>query len=200
MVDVPRRSALQGHVRPARLAVPDGAEPGVTLYEKRPSALAQIQGAPPESELAGRMAELGFDGEMRPRRAYSADSMAWLWNGPGRWLSVSRDHRPDELLRLLRHALEGSDATVTDLSHARTALTVTGSACRDLLAKGCPVDVDAMTPGDCAATLLGPFDVLVHCRDQRVFDVYVFRSFGLAMWEWLRDEALEFGCRIETGA
>lgn len=200
MADVPRRSALHGHLDPGWLGARGGSEPGVTLYEKRPSAIAQIDGARPESELARLLADFGFAGEPRPRRAWTAEAMTLLWIGAGRWLAVSRDHAPAALTRLLRHALEGSDATVTDLSHARTAVTVTGAACRDLLAKGCPVDVEAMSPGDCAATLLGPFGVLVHCRDQRVFDAYVGRSFGLAMWEWLRDEALEFGCRIEASA
>ncbi len=103
----------------------------------------------------------------------------------------------DGLLAELEQRLSASDATVSDLSHARTVLRVSGPAWKDLLAKGCPADIDAMAPGDCVASLLSHFTVVIHCVAEDSADVYVFRSFGASLWEWLRRGAEEFGYTVE---
>ena len=59
------------------------------------------------------------------------------------------------------------------------------------------VRIDAMAPGDCVATLLSHFTVVVHCVAEDCTDVYVFRSFGASLWEWLRGGAEEFGYRVD---
>ena len=57
-----------------------------------------------------------------------------------------------------------------------------------------------MVPGDCALSLVGTLNVLLHHVDERSgFDLYVPRSFGLALWDWLRTAAAEFGCRVSDG-
>ena len=78
-------------------------------------------------------------------------------------------------------------------------LRVSGAAAEDLLAKLCPIDVEAMRAGDVAMTLAGPFQVQVVRSGEAEFRLYVFRSFGLAMWELLLDEAAEFGGEVVPG-
>ena len=75
-------------------------------------------------------------------------------------------------------------------------MRVSGPAATDLLAKLCPIDVEAMRTGDSAATLAGPFNVQVVKTGDEELRLYVFRSLGLAMWEMLQDEAAEFGGEI----
>ena len=75
-------------------------------------------------------------------------------------------------------------------------MQVSGAAAADLLAKLCPIDIEAMRTGESAATLAGPFNVQVVKAGDEEFRLYVFRSFGLAMWEMLLDEAAEFGGEI----
>mgnify|MGYP002267149987 CR=1 FL=1 len=104
---------------------------------------------------------------------------------------------PESLRAKLGERLSSSDATISDLSHARTVLRVSGPAWKDLLAKGCPADIDAMAPGDCVASLLSHFTVVIHCTGADSADVYVFRSFGASLWEWLRGGAAEFGYIVE---
>jgi sarcosine oxidase gamma subunit len=54
-----------------------------------------------------------------------------------------------------------------------------------------------MVPGDCVASLLSHFTVIIHCVTEDSADVYVFRSFGASLWEWLRGGAEEFGYTVE---
>ncbi|MDX1434660.1 MAG: sarcosine oxidase subunit gamma family protein, partial [Gammaproteobacteria bacterium] len=172
----------------------------VTIRERRPAGIAQVHGSDGDAERDRMVNVLGLDPKEAPARASATEALLALWNGPGSWLAVSDEHDAASLVALLSEAFDGSSATVTDLSHARTVIELRGPQVRDLLAKGCPMDVDAMTKGDTAATLLGPFTVQIHCREDDVFDVYAMRSFGLAAWEMLIDESRELGGVVEGSA
>jgi sarcosine oxidase subunit gamma len=146
--------------------------------------MAQVNGAP--------------DGDGPPvLGSATAGDTTLLWTGPGQWFAVAESASAEALVGDLKERLSSSDATLSDLSHARTVVRIGGSAWRELLAKGCPADIDAMTPGDCAATLLSHFTVVIHCVADDCADVYVFRSFGASLWEWLRGGAEEFGYSVE---
>jgi len=181
VADGERRSALERHYQRGRFGA---AAPALTLCERRGLSMAQVNGAPD----AGGPAVLGsvVDGDT-----------TLLWTGPGQWFAVSASLDADGLLARLEERLSSTHATVSDLSHARTVLRVRGAAWKDLLAKGCPADIDAMAPGDCVASLLSHFTVIIHCVADDSADVYVFRSFGASLWEWLRGGAEEFGYSVE---
>lgn len=183
MADPERRSALERHYEAGRFGATGSATPALVLGERRGLAMAQVNGAPAESGPA-------------PLGSITDGDVTLLWTGPGQWFAVSASLAADELLARLEKRLAASDATVSDLSHARTVLRVSGSAWRDLLAKGCPADVDAMAPGDCVASLLSHFTVVIHCVSDDSADVYVFRSFGVSLWEWLKGGAAEFGYSV----
>ena len=190
-----RRSALEGHDRIGRFGARPEDGPGIVLAQCRPRALVQINGAPDAAVLAESLGGAGA----APNRSFRAGEVAYMWNGPGRWLAESDGHSPRELVERIEAALAAHGASATDLSHARTVLRVSGAAAADLLAKLCPIDVEAMRAGDSAMTLAGPFQVQVARSGDEEFRLYVFRSFGLAMWELLCDEAAEFGGEVVLG-
>ena len=198
MAEASRKSALDGHAAPGIHGRITHDEPGVRLRELRPTGIAQVHGCESDAERERMSGALGLDPVPASGRASATQGVLALWNGPGSWLAVSHTHDAMSLSALLREALDGTSATVADLSHARTVIEVRGPRVRDLIAKGCPMDVDAMRPGDTAATLLGPFTVQLHCRDDDTFDVYAMRSFGLAVWEMLNEESRELGCVVES--
>lgn len=183
MADRGRSSALERYYESGRFGANGAGTPGITLSERRGVAMAQVNGAP---EGSGPLA-LG---------SQTAGEVTLLWTGPGQWFAVSEGLDAAGLVGALEERLSSSDATVSDLSHARTVVRVAGTAWRELLAKGCPADVDAMMPGDCVATLLSHFTVVIHCVAEDSADVYVFRSFGASLWEWLRGGAEEFGYTV----
>ena len=191
MSEPARRSALQGHYRTGWFgACPEDA-PGVVLAECRPRSMVQLNGAPEPGVLAEALG--ASDVDVTPNRTFDADAVSYAWNGPGQWLAESADRSPSELIEHVENVLRPHGGSTTDLSHARTVLRVSGPAATDLLAKLCPIDVEAMRTGDSAGTLAGPFNVQVVKSGDEQFRLHVLRSFGLAMWEMLRDEAAEFG-------
>ena len=194
MSEPPRRSALEGHYQPGRFGVRPEDGPGVVLAECRPRSIAQVNGAPDSGALAEALGATAS--EVSPNRAFHAGAARYAWNGPGQWLVESAEQRPGELIERIDTALRPQGASTTDLSHARTVVRVSGAAATDLLAKLCPIDVEAMRACDSAATLAGPFNVQIVKTGDEEFRLYVFRSFGLAMWEMLLDEAAEFGGEI----
>ena len=181
MAENNRRSALEAHYRPGRHGV--AGREGVTLVERRGLAMAQVNGAP-EGEGPARLA------------AKTSGDFTLLWTGPGQWFVVSDRASPAELVAQFEERFSSTDATLTDLSHARTVVRIAGGAWRDLLAKGCPADIDAMKSGECVASLLSHFTVVIHCVADDTADVYVPRSFGASLWDWLRGGAEEFGYAV----
>ena len=196
MVEADRQTALSGQIEPGKLGAPSDESSGLRLSERHPRAIAQLNGAPDEAALAQRLAAAGLVVSLSPNRAAEGKDWNALWNGPGQWLVVSDTLEPVTLIDQLEAALADSDATVTDLSHARSVSRIEGADVREMLAKLCPLDIEAMPAGDCATSLFGQLTALTHCVDDKCFDLYVFRSFGLEMWEALIDEALEFGVHV----
>ena len=194
MSEPAKRSALDGHYRTGRFGVRTEATPGVRLAECRPHSMVQLNGAPEPALLAATLG--ASEDDVAANRTFRAGSVRYAWNGPGQWLAESDEQHPNELIEHLEGALRDHGASTTDLSHARTVMQVSGPAATDLLAKLCPIDVEAMRNGDSAVTLAGPFNVQVVRSGDEEFRLYVFRSFGLAMWETLQDEAAEFGAEI----
>ena len=191
MSEPARRSALDGHYRTGRFGARPEEAPGVVLAECRPRSMVQVNGTPEPGVLAEALG--ASIGDVTPNRTFDAGAVRYAWNGPGQWLAESAEHSPGELVEIVESALGAHGTSTTDLSHARTVLRVSGPAATDLLAKLCPIDVEAMQTGDSAATLAGPLNVQVVKTEDEEFRLYVFRSFGLAMWEMLQDEAAEFG-------
>ncbi len=179
MVDSHRRSALENYTVDV---------PGVK--ELRCQAIIQINGAP--DDLQKRIHPWNFKGKPQALKGIAAKDTRLLWSAPGQYLLVSESNSSADVCEILEAQLRDSDVSLVDLSQARTVFEITGPHVRELLAKGCPLDVDAMQAGDCAPTLLAHFNVLLYCRAPQTFQVYVFRSFGLACMEWLADASREF--------
>ena len=194
MSEPARRSALEGHDRAGRFGAESEGAPGVVLAQSRPRSIVQVNGAPNPPVLAKALG--AAPAEVTANRAFEAGTVRYAWNGPGQWLAESDERHPGELVEHIESALRDHGASTTDLSHARTVVRVWGAAATDLLAKLCPIDVEAMRTGDSAVTLAGPFNVQVVKTGDEAFRLWVFRSFGLAMWEMLQDEAAEFGVEI----
>ena len=194
MSEPARRSALEGHYRIGRFGARPEDAPGVALAECRPRSMVQVNGAPEPGVLAGALA--ASDADVAPNRTFDADGVRYAWNGPGKWLAESAARTPSDLVEHIEGALRAHGASTTDLSHARTVVRVSGPASTELLATLCPIDVESMRAGDSAVTRAGPLNVQVVKSAEEEFRLYVFRSFGLATWEMLRDEAAEFGAEI----
>ena len=180
------RSALLGHLRAGNF--PAGEQtPGVTLAERWPLAILQID------RLPGGPAD-------RPAATRMPGVAPLLQVGPQRWLVVDHRDHLESLTASLATSLEGF--VVTDLSQARTVLRIGGGKARDVLAKGCALDLHpgVFPVGSCTATsVVGLAAVLVAVDDAPTYDLHVARTYGQYVWEWICEAAAEYGYSTLSG-
>ena len=119
-----------------------------------------------------------------------------VWLGPDEWLLTSTTETPEELEVRVRAAVLPLSGSVTDVSAQRIGLRLTGARVRDVLAKGCSVDLHPRLfgRGSSAQTTLGQAGVLLLALSDAGDDyvVLVRSSFAGYLADWLLDAALEF--------
>ncbi len=179
---------------------PEGA--GATLAEHRTGAIAHVAARGDDEAIQAAFRDaVGVAAPLAPNTTDSAEQVTVLWLAPDRWLVASDRHGPPDLEQALRQALDGAglSAAVNDVTSGRTVVRVGGPRARDLLAKGCPLDLhpDAFAAGQCLQSLMGHLNVLLHAADDngRV-DIYVARGFAVSLWEFLTERAAELGCEV----
>ena len=120
---------------------------------------------------------------------------AVIWLGPDEWLVVSELAAPETQEAELRAAVTPSGGAAVDVSGQRVSLTLRGRHVRDVLAKGCALDLHHTVcgPGSSAQTTVGRAGVvLVANDDPDEFTVLVRQSFASYLADWLIDAAEEF--------
>ena len=188
---------------------PPGLRPrGVRLAERSRLGKIDLRGNPHARGFmaaAGRVLDLLLPSE--PCTSAARDQIGALWLGPDQWLVTCPAPDVPRLLGSLREALAGVHAAVTDVTDGRVAFRLAGPSARDVLAKGCPLDLHprVFPPGRCAQSLLGKASVLIHLvaddpERGPSFDVYVARSFAHYLWTWLEDAGREYGVLIDPPA
>ena len=118
---------------------------------------------------------------------------------PDEWLVVTPPDAQTSLAQSLESALDGVHSSVTDVTGGQTVITLSGPRARDVLAKGCPLDLhpSVLRPGDCAQTLLAKANIIIRCVDDSPsFELIVRRSFADYAALWLHDAAQEYGCAV----
>ena len=194
-----RRSALAHLGLEARAAAVAG-EGGVTLGEAPMRGLLVLRGDAAGAEFRSAVsAVLGIEPVVEPLTSARRRDVSILGLGPDEWLVVTSDRRRARIERMLREALAGRHAAVTDVSHGRAVLVLSGPDAPALLAKGCSLDFHPRVfgPGRCAQSRLAKCQALIHqTTGAPEFEIHVSRSFAQYAWTWLEDAGQEFGVRI----
>ncbi len=118
-----------------------------------------------------------------------------LWLGPNEWLVITPLAEAKQLEQGLRTALSGVFSSVNEVSGGNSVLEVAGDKARDLLLKGCPLDLHSSVfkTGQCAQSVLAKTSMtLWQTEDAPVFRLVVRRSFADYLGHWLLDAAREF--------
>jgi heterotetrameric sarcosine oxidase gamma subunit len=193
--ELPRRSPLEDALRKGRHGAGSPADAGVVIAQRRGLSLVQVIARRGGDQAAAQ--RLGLDPAPGLASAVAAGTALWL--APGAWMVVAEGLEGALYGRLLDE-LQGI-AAVVDQSHGRAALRVSGPRARDVLAKGCRLDLHprAFTPGMCAQTSIAQIGVLLHQTDENpTYDLYVFAGYAADFLAWLTASAAEFGYRIEA--
>jgi sarcosine oxidase subunit gamma len=121
------------------------------------------------------------------------------WLGPDEWLLVGEQAETSRVLVALRKELGGQHASVNDLRGGQISYRLSGIGARQLLSKGCALDLhpSVFDEGACAQTGLAKASVILRpLADESGFYVLVRRSFSDYLWQWLLRAGREF--RIEV--
>jgi sarcosine oxidase, subunit gamma len=114
--------------------------------------------------------------------------------GPTDWLVLAADPDPTPLLRRLDVLFAGSTFRATNVSQALIRVKIEGREARDLLAKGCALDLHPQRypPGQSSRTRFADMPVIVRCMRPSTFECIVALSYADYFLSWLEDAALEF--------
>ena len=187
----------------SRAAQLRGTPPGVRLEELAFLTQLNLRLDPSGPGRAAVGEALGLALPVQPGTVSRTGDRALVWLGPDEWLLVAPPGEQTLLAQALRTALGGGLGTVVDQSAHRTTLDVQGPLARDLLARGCSLDLhpSVLTTGRCAQTLVARAPVLLLPREDGAgFWLLVRSSFAGYLADWLLDAAVEFGVSAEYGS
>lgn len=193
-------------------------EPGVLMGERPFRGLVNLRGPAGDQAFDKAVQEaLGVALPSEPNTTTGTtpgttagkDDLRVFWLGPDEWWVVTPGDGP-AMAEKLRAALAGQKAAVTDVSESRICIHIRGARARDLLAKGCPLDLHprVFSAGRCAQSHCAKAMITLHqvaddgddgdaaSEGGPAYDVYVLNSFAEYLWFWLEDAAREYGLRV----
>lgn len=176
----------------------DKGTPGVTFSVRHPMSIVTVITRKGQSAALGKALEAAYGfalpgvGESRGK-----GKISFHWCGADQYYAIAEGKAEGELYRELKAKLEGL-ASCSDQSHGRIIIRVAGPKARTLLAKGTPIDLHASAfgPGRSAVTQMAHVGIhLIQTADD-AFELSVFRGFSENFWEWLTEQAEEFGYQV----
>lgn len=181
-------------------AIKAAGVPGiVSLRELAATAQIDLRGNPGDAAfLGGARAAIGFDLPGEPNRATTKDERAALWLSPDQWLILAPFAERETLLNGLRTQLAGQHVSVADVSANRVLLELTGPKAREVIAKGCGLDLHPRSfgPGRCAQSLLARSQALIWQTDNApTYRLMVRPSFAGYVADFLVDGMHEYAAR-----
>ena len=103
-----------------------------------------------------------------------------LWLGPDEWLLRSNEARKPELEGKLRTALGALFASVVDVGSGYTVLEASGERVRDVISRGCPLDLHPklLHRGQCVQSHYFKASIVLIPTADDTFELIVRRSFA----------------------
>lgn len=189
-----RRAVLDGYADELATASSDALRIGVLPTR----SVVNLRGNPADQSLVSdAQRAVGIELPLIPNRWDGNDRIAAMWLGPDEWLLVAPDGEAAEIEKAMRDARPMDPwLSLVDVSHNYAALKLSGPRTRDLLAKGCALDLhpSAFSVGDCAQTILAKSRVLLRAVDgEGSIELWVRNSFAGYTAEWLLDACRGLG-------
>jgi sarcosine oxidase subunit gamma len=157
--------------------------------------LASVRGDSNSGEFRHAVAHAtGIELPRDPNTVALGETYIVLWLGPDEWLLQSTGPREATLERTLRPLLAGRFAAVVDVSSGSIVVEVRGSRARDVLQKGCPLDLHprVLGIGQCAQSHFFKAAIVLRPLAADTFEVILRRSYADYASRMLIDAAEEF--------
>jgi sarcosine oxidase subunit gamma len=123
-----------------------------------------------------------------PNTVWEGSSRAVLWLGPDEWLVLGPPGAGPDIVAELEAALDDPHRSVVDVSANRVALELSGARAKEVLSKGCAIDLHPQSwkPGMCAQSMLARAQAILHERSDTT-GILVRPSFADYLVDWLID-------------
>jgi sarcosine oxidase subunit gamma len=159
----------------------DKGAPGVVFTVRHPLSIVTVIARKGKSKAVAEV--------LAKRKAQSA--------GPDQNFVIAEGRGEGALFTELSSALSGI-ASISDQSHGRAVIRIAGPKARAVLAKGTPVDLhpDEFPVGKSALTQMAHVGVHLTRVGEDTYDLSVFRGFSQSFWEWITEQAEEFGYQV----
>src|SRR5262249_48834026 len=156
-------SAPPSETSASKAKAPSSLQAGVHLTEKRFGFL-NLRANPADAGLmAGIQRQLGFPLPLKPNTTAESGSTSAPRLGPDEWLVLTPFGDEATVAAGLRQALQGSFFAVTDITQGQSVLRLSGPNVRDVLSKGCSLDLHPKVfgRGRCAQTVVAKVGVTI---------------------------------------
>ncbi|MBM2713130.1 sarcosine oxidase subunit gamma [Mesorhizobium caraganae] len=172
---------------------------GVSLTEIRDFDLVQVmarRGKAVDMAKAAK-ARFGVAAPQTPKAVETPDATL-IWSGPDQFFVLSKGGKHAALAPAFAQS-----ASLSDQSHARVLISISGVKARTMLAKLSSIDLhpDAFPVGAAAATSMDHTSVTLWRENDRadglaVFNLLAFATFAESLWHTMLDSAAEYGVAI----
>ena len=115
-----------------------------------------------------------------------------LWSGPSNWLLISTKK---DILSSIQKICDDKNFAVTDLSHSRAIIELKGNHSKEVLKKGCPINLNEFKINNCANSIFHGITITIDMisNDPETFRIFALRSFGESLHHSITDACLEDG-------
>jgi sarcosine oxidase, subunit gamma len=116
----------------------------------------------------------------KPNTVVRGNGYDVLWLGPDEWLVCSQQQQSVGLEGKLAQALAGQFASAVDIGSGYTVLEVSGEKVRDVISRGCPLDLHSrvLAPGQCAQSHYFKASIVLVPVSDDLYQIVVRRSFA----------------------
>ena len=133
---------------------------------------------------------LGFP--MENSKVESNKETRILWSAPRTWFITSKK---ENIINNIKEKCTDENFAITDISHSRAVIQIKGLQAREILKKGCPLNINEFKTNNCAGTVFHGISIVVDLIDNNpdTFNLLTLRSFGESFDYHITDAAGEFG-------
>ncbi len=172
---------------------------------------APLRIALPAREIVQVMVRRGRDGDLAAAlrrdlalelpvagRTTASGGVTAIWIQPGGWYLHAPRGGEGVLAARIAASCAGL-AAIDDQSHGRTTLGIAGMRAREILARGCRLDLHPRVfgPGHATTTMIGHINCVIHQTDAApAYELTLFSTLAETFLDWLVETAAEDGVEI----
>ena len=115
-----------------------------------------------------------------------------LWIGPNNWFIFSSS---EKLSEEISKNLSNNEFAITDLSHSKAIIELSGKNLKEVLKKGCPINFNVLNKNQSINSIFNGIAITLDFVNDQPATVRIMslRSFGESLYHSVTDASLEFG-------